>query len=73
MEKIIKAPEMWSINEAIKQTNLSRVFITRLIKNEKIAYVNTGRKYLINAESLCNYLTNGEKEEQKDGKFTANI
>lgn len=49
-------PKMLSITEVIKSTNLSRKYIMDLIESGEIKYIRTGAKYLINAESLSDYL-----------------
>lgn len=62
MEKNIGTiPQMWSVKEAAEKTNTSVHFIRRLIADNKITCVATKRKYLINADSLCRYLTQGDK------------
>lgn len=55
---MIIVPEMWTITQAREKTGFSRVFLMELIKSGKIKYVKAGKKYIINAESLCEYLTN---------------
>ena len=52
-------PRMRSINELAEETGLSYRFLRDLIRDGKIQYVKTGRKFLINVESLTAYL-NGE-------------
>ena len=47
---------MCSINEAVAETGASYHFIRSLCDESKIAYVLSGKKYLINMNSLCNYL-----------------
>lgn len=59
-------PQMWTIRESMQKTGISRFLIMTLIESGKIIYVKTGRKYLINAESLCNYLTNGENNVKNE-------
>lgn len=49
-------PKMLSITEVTKTTNLSRKYVMDLINEGKIKYIRTGSKYLINAESLSDYL-----------------
>lgn len=52
-----KVPEMWSITMAVNKTGLSRKYVYTLIANRQIKYIKSGRKYLVNAQSLCDYLT----------------
>lgn len=49
-------PTMLSINEAAERTNLPRTFIRKLCWDNKITYVRSGKKYLVNLEKLCDYL-----------------
>ena len=51
-----QVPEMWSITQTINNTGLSRRYLMQLISSQQIIYVRTGRKYLINAASLRDYL-----------------
>lgn len=53
-------PQMWSVREAADKTNTATSFIRKLLRDNKVRYVKTGTKYLINAESLCDYLTKCE-------------
>lgn len=55
-------PQMWTVNEAAEKTNLTPFFVRELIHQNRIKYIRTGRKYLINAESLCDLLTQCQKE-----------
>lgn len=55
----VNVPEMWSITDTINNTGLTRNFLMQLIKMDRIKYTKTGKKYLINAASLCDYL-NGD-------------
>lgn len=48
------------ISEAAKIVGLAEYFIRQLVLKGKIKYVRSGRKYLLNMDSLINYLTNGE-------------
>lgn len=59
--KTIDMPDMWSITDTIRYTGLSRKYLMQLILSGQITYVRTGRKYLINAVSLRDYL-NGKPQ-----------
>ena len=52
-------PTMLSIPETMKKTGLSYEFIRGLCRQERIVYMRTGKKYLINLEKFIEYL-NGE-------------
>ncbi len=53
------APRMRSIVEAAKEVGLSAYTIRRLIKENKIIYVRSGMKYLVNLDRLIDFL-NGQ-------------
>lgn len=53
---IISVPTMLSIRECAKRTNLSETFLRKLVWENQITYVKTGKKYLINLEKLVDYL-----------------
>ena len=53
-------PTMITINEAKEATGLSDKFLRKLCSENKIVYIKTGCKILINAEKLRDYL-NGEE------------
>ncbi len=53
------APRMRSIEEAAKEVGLSAYTIRRLIKENKIIYVRSGMKYLVNLDRLIDFL-NGQ-------------
>lgn len=57
-------PTMVTIRAAADQTGLSYDYIRKLCLAEKIVFVKSGSKYLINLEKLVDYLNNGESERQ---------
>lgn len=57
-------PCMKTINEAAEIVNLAKYHIRQLVLQDKVKYVKAGRKYLLNLDSLVNYLKNGETEER---------
>lgn len=57
MENItVTVPTMLSINETAKRTGLSSLYLRKLCWENKISFVRTGKKYLINLERLVEYL-----------------
>lgn len=56
-------PTMVSINQARNETGLSYEFLRSLIREGKITYIRTGKKFLINLEKLVEYLEKGEQDE----------
>lgn len=63
--QVLNVPVMWDIHQATEKTGLSRFTIKQLIKNEQIKFIRTGvgkrGKFLINAQSLCNFMKGGEQ------------
>ena len=61
----LNIPVMWDIRQAAEKTKLSQFTIKQLIKNEQVKFIRTGvgkrGKFLINAQSLCEYMRGGEQ------------
>ena len=66
MNKEIDVPCMITINEAAQIVKLAKYHIRQLVLQDKVKYVKAGRKYLLNLDSLINYLQNGDKKERKE-------
>ena len=63
MEKI---PTMKSISECSEIVGLAKYHVRRLVLQGKVKYVRSGSKYLVNVESLIEYLNNGETEAKTE-------
>lgn len=61
-------PKMVTIKEAAKATNLSPYCIRQFVlqKNKNIRFIKVGRKYLINLNSLVEFLNNGDSEQTSE-------
>lgn len=59
MEKI---PTMKSISECSEIVGLAKYHVRRLVLQGKVKYVRSGSKYLVNVDSLIEYLNNGETQ-----------
>lgn len=55
-------PYMMSILESVEVTNLSYEFLRFLCKSGKVKCIKTGNKYMINSESLADFLNNSSIE-----------
>ena len=53
-------PRMVTVREAARRANLSYHYIRKLCAESKIVHVKAGSKYLINFDSLVEYLKKGE-------------
>lgn len=51
---------MLTLRQAAKETGLSYSYLRKLCLEGKIVFVKSGRKYLVNAERLKEYLNEGE-------------
>lgn len=63
MDNKSQLPQMLSMTDAMQRTGLSRRYIMDLITGGKIKYIQIHRKYLINAQSLGDYLC-GESDKE---------
>lgn len=54
-------PKMKTINEMVELTGLPYTFFRGLCVQNKIVYVKTGKKYLINYDRFVDYLNSGER------------
>lgn len=62
-------PVMLTVPEASERTNLSVGEVRRLCNEGAIAHIRVGtrgRKYLVNLDSLVEYLSNSGKREEAD-------
>ena len=60
MQRKIVIPEMKTISEASKILGLTKYHVRKLVLQDKIKYVRSGVKYLVNVDSLINYLNDGD-------------
>lgn len=56
----MKIPTMLTICQAAEKANLSPYFVRKLVHENRIFYVKSGCKYLINFERLLEYLNTGQ-------------
>ena len=55
-----EVPRMISLRKAAEETGLTYLLIRELCDSGKVAYLKSGRKYLVNYQSLLALLKNGE-------------
>lgn len=60
MQETKSIPKMETIKQVAKTTGLAEYFVRQLVKQNKIKFVKAGTKYLLNLDSLIEYLNNGE-------------
>lgn len=60
----MQIPQMKTIKEVSKIVELAEYHIRQLVKQNKIKFIMAGKKYLINMDSLIDYLNNGEVETE---------
>lgn len=73
MQQQITIPEMKTISEASKIVGLAKYHIRKLVLQGKVKYVRSGVKYLLNMDSLINYLNNGDNATVSDSNSIRNI
>ena len=70
MEKI---PTMKSISECSEIVGLAKYHVRRLVLQGKVKYVRSGSKYLVNVDSLIEYLNSGEAQAEVEEQNTNKI
>lgn len=55
-------PRMRTIKQTAAETGVAEYFVRRLVKQDKIKYVQAGRKVLINLDLFIDFLNGGEQE-----------
>lgn len=70
MEKI---PTMKSISECSEIVGLAKYHVRRLVLQGKVKYVRSGSKYLVNVDSLIEYLNSGETQAEVEEQNTNKI
>ena len=73
MQNKTLTPEIKTISEASKIVGLTKYHVRKLVLQDKIKYVRSGVKYLVNVDSLINYLNNGDNATVPDSNSTKNI
>lgn len=73
MKQEIQILKMLSIAQTAKVIGLTKHYVRQLVLQDKIKYVRSGVKYLVNVDSLINYLNNGDNATVPDSNSTKNI
>lgn len=73
MQREIVIPEMKTISEASENTGLTKYHIRKLVLQGKVKFVRSGVKYLLNMDSLINYLNNGDDATVSDSNSSRKI
>ncbi len=71
--KEIQIPKMLSIAQTAKVIGLTKHYVRQLVLQGKVKYVRSGIKYLLNLDSLINYLNNGDDATVSDSNSIRNI
>ena len=56
-----RTPTMITIREAAKRTGLTPYTVRKICWQGKVATLKTGRKWMLNYESLCDLLEQGDE------------
>ena len=73
MQQKFIIPHLKTISEVSKIVGLTKYHVRKLVLQDKIKYVRSGVKYLVNVDSLINYLNNGDNATVPDSNSTKNI
>ena len=67
----VLCPTMLTIKEAAKTVGISCYAIRQMVikKNSRIKFIKCGSKYLLNLDSLVNYLNTGETGQEENDIF----
>lgn len=57
--------QLLSVNELSKMTGLSKKFIYGLVQERKVAYLESGRKFLVSYDSLQAFISSNLKEVEQ--------
>lgn len=71
--KEIQIPRMLSIAQAAKVIGLAQHYVRQLVLQGKVKFVRSGVKYLLNMDSLINYLNNGDDATVSDSNNNRKI
>lgn len=73
MQQKFIIPHLKTISEASKIVGLTKYHVRKLVLQDKIKYVRSGVKYLVNVDSLINYLNNGDNATISDSNSSRKI
>lgn len=59
-----KLPQMEAINHCAQITGLAKYAVRQLVLQNKVKYIRCGKKYLVNLDSLIEYLNKGEQSDE---------
>jgi excisionase family DNA binding protein len=57
---MVEFPTMLTLKEASEATGLAVASLRKLCHRGKIVYIQSGKKWLVNADSLIKYMQEGE-------------
>lgn len=61
-----KLPTMLTIKEMAAKTGFPQTYIRRLCISNKIVYIYTGHRYLINYEKFIDFLNEGDQKVREN-------
>ena len=73
MQQQFIIPRLKTISEASKIVGLAKYHIRKLVLQGKVKFVRSGVKYLLNMDSLINYLNNGDDATVSDSNSSRKI
>lgn len=68
LNNTIRYPNMGTVKQAAEIYGLSPHYIRRLCRTGKVRYVNAGRGWLVNLDSLARYFEQGDPARQSKAR-----
>ncbi len=65
----VKFPRMIPLQTLADESGISYKALWQLCKQNKIVYIKSGNKYLVNVDKFIEYLNTGETEVEDDDKI----
>lgn len=62
----LNMPRLETIRQTAKLAGLAVYHVRKLVLQGKVKYVRSGSKYLVNVDSLIEYLNNGEVQTEAE-------
>ena len=65
----VRIPRMVPIQTLADESGISYKALWQMCKQNKIVYIKSGNKYLVNVDKFIEFLNTGEKEDEDDDRI----